>query len=89
MKAGLYQIHVRLSGISDDNSSHTGLQVNGCDVAQCFFNAKHEELYNTAHITELKHLKVDDVLQVNCGFNNVSEDKQALQNCFSLLYLGK
>jgi hypothetical protein len=85
-QGGLYQINVRVAGTNNGNGYNLGLQVNGADVAVCFQSEANNH-QNTAQIFELLPLKVNDVLQVRCGFNYKSL-AEAQANRFTILYLG-
>jgi hypothetical protein len=85
MKAGLYQVHVRFGGHGRGSGT---LRLNEVDIAQCLCSGDPTSQCNTAQITELKYLRVDDRLQVRCEFRGGAQVGQ-LYNCFSFLYLGK
>ncbi|CAN0225852.1 unnamed protein product, partial [Ectocarpus fasciculatus] len=87
MKAGVYQIHVRLAERSNANGAHLGLQLNGDDIAQCTQSdgSGHQ---NTPQITEILELAEGACLQVRCGANSSSLGI-VNANRFSILLLGE
>jgi hypothetical protein len=87
MKAGVYQVQVRLAGTNNGNCSFLSLDLNGVSFAQCT-QSDGSNYQNTPQITEFMRLAADDTLQVKCGANgNSLTVTQA--NRFSILYLGK
>ena len=87
LKAGVYQIQVRLAGVNTANTSFMSLELNGKSFAQCTQSDANGH-QNTPQITEFARLAVNDVLQVKCGTNSGSLNV-ALANRFSILYMGK
>lgn len=86
LKRGVYQVQIRLSGTSNTNTAHMGLQVNGADIAQCIQSDGNNH-QNSPQIFEILRLNVNDILQVRCGANGYSLEV-ALANRFTILYLG-
>eukprot|EP01032_Pedospumella_encystans_P008704 gene8704-10301_t len=68
LKGGVYQISLRLLGRSNGHGTSTALQVNAIDVATCYQTGGNICDY-TAQIHEIVKLELNDVLQINCGFN--------------------
>jgi hypothetical protein len=87
MKAGVYQVQVRLAGTNNRNTSFLSLDLNGVSFAQCTQSDANNH-QNTPQITEFMRLAADDTLQVKCGANGNSLNV-AQANRFSILYLGK
>lgn len=83
---GLYQVSVRVAGRNSGNGHHTGLQLNGADIAVCYQSDLNSH-YNSAHIFEILALKANDVLQVRSGFNSNSHG-DCNGNRFTILFLG-
>lgn len=85
-KAGIYQIHIRVTGPDSGAQRHINLQINGVVAAQsiCGFNTG----YNCSlNLTEFKELKSGDTLGVHYT-SNQNMDAQLIYTHFSILYMG-
>lgn len=84
--AGLYQVHIRVTGADSGANRHINLQVNEVVVAQsiCGFNTG----YNCSiNLTEFCTLKKGDNLRVFYQSNH-NMDAQLVYTNFTLLYIG-
>lgn len=85
-RAGLYQVHLRVTGPDSSGSHQINLQVNEKVVAQsiCGFNTNYNASLN---LTEFIQLDEDDKLRVYY-YANQNMDAQLIYTHFSIYYLG-
>jgi hypothetical protein len=87
LKAGMYQVYVRVGGQNNSNGYSLSLQLNAADIAQCP-QSEHQNHQNAPQLTEFIRLKDGDVLQIKWGGSS-SSSANAKINRFSILLLGK
>jgi hypothetical protein len=84
LKAGLYQVHVRLPQTNSANSQHLGLLLDGGEIAQCL-QSDGNGYQNTAQITEILAINAGSYIQVRCGANSNSIGSPLQSRLFILL----
>jgi hypothetical protein len=86
LRAGTYQINVRLAGCNTQNGQCLRLQKNGEDIAQCH-QSDGNNYQNTAQLLEIMTVDANVVFQVRCEMNaNLLAVKNASR--FTILRLG-
>ncbi|RYY83760.1 hypothetical protein EON63_10515 [archaeon] len=86
LKAGTYQIYVRLAGSNTANGQLLCLVLNNNNIASCL-QSDTGNYQNTAQLLVIKCLPANSVLQVRSGFNGNSL-ALPLANSFTILRLG-
>ena len=86
LKSGVYQVHARLGQTNSANTCFLSLELNSSSFAKCLQSdaTGHQ---NTAQLTELMRLNVNDRLAVKCGANGNSIANTEMTR-FSILLLG-